>query len=337
MNNHLIFFSGGKASFAVAHWVKEKYPEDNVVLYFTDTIWEDDDLYRFLHEVADKLKLPMLIQSMDITPLQLMYEKELVFNSRLGECSRILKQKVSRDFIFKGKSPKREEWYNRELLKNEDFLTDAKLYFGIGVDELHRKDAIEYNWQPYEVIFPLMEEDIDINELLEMYDIDKPRLYLLNFSHNNCAGRCIKGGQGHFVNLLEKDPQAFAELEEAEIVLNSLINEVKPLKLRIKEEEDEDIKEMLKDKKEQVKLKYWSYFYEDDKTILKNLFPGGQKYKYSFMKKQINNEMVPYQLRDLRQDYQSEIKLDLFDIGGCGCFIDFDDEGREKEINLISK
>ena len=39
--NHIIFFSGGKSSFAVADYVKEKYPNDNILLYFTDTLWED--------------------------------------------------------------------------------------------------------------------------------------------------------------------------------------------------------------------------------------------------------------------------------------------------------
>ena len=43
MRNHIIFFSGGKSSFAVADYVKEKYPEDNIVLYFTDTLWPDLD------------------------------------------------------------------------------------------------------------------------------------------------------------------------------------------------------------------------------------------------------------------------------------------------------
>jgi hypothetical protein len=43
MNNHIVFCSGGKSSFSVADWVRTNYPNDNVLLYFTDTMWEDED------------------------------------------------------------------------------------------------------------------------------------------------------------------------------------------------------------------------------------------------------------------------------------------------------
>lgn len=75
MKNRIVFFSGGKSSFATADYVKNKYPNDNIVLYFTDTNWEDADLYRFLYQAADRLQLPLLTHSMGITPLQLMFEK----------------------------------------------------------------------------------------------------------------------------------------------------------------------------------------------------------------------------------------------------------------------
>jgi hypothetical protein len=50
--NRIIFFSGGKGSFATADWVQKTYPEDNIVLYFTDTLWEHPDLYRFNEEAS---------------------------------------------------------------------------------------------------------------------------------------------------------------------------------------------------------------------------------------------------------------------------------------------
>src|SRR5690606_13637332 len=102
MRNHIIFFSGGKSSFAVADWVKKRFPDDNILLYFTDTCWEDEDLYRFINEASDKLQLPLLTHRMGITPMQLMFEKKLVFNSRIGDCSKILKMKVAADFLKRG-------------------------------------------------------------------------------------------------------------------------------------------------------------------------------------------------------------------------------------------
>jgi 3'-phosphoadenosine 5'-phosphosulfate sulfotransferase (PAPS reductase)/FAD synthetase len=53
--NHIIFFSGGKASLATADYVKNTYPDDNILLYNTDTLWENEDLYRFINEPSDKL------------------------------------------------------------------------------------------------------------------------------------------------------------------------------------------------------------------------------------------------------------------------------------------
>jgi 3'-phosphoadenosine 5'-phosphosulfate sulfotransferase (PAPS reductase)/FAD synthetase len=81
MQNHIIFFSGGKSSFSVADYVKENYPNDNILLYFTDTLWEDEDLYRFIHEASDKLELPMLIHSRGITPAQLMVQQRFMANN----------------------------------------------------------------------------------------------------------------------------------------------------------------------------------------------------------------------------------------------------------------
>ncbi|WP_027409654.1 hypothetical protein [Anoxybacteroides tepidamans] len=85
MKNHIIFFSGEKSSFSVADHIKEKYPHDNIVLYFTDTLWEDEDLYRFIYEASDKLELPLLIHSRGITPPQLMVLQNEELNKRLKE------------------------------------------------------------------------------------------------------------------------------------------------------------------------------------------------------------------------------------------------------------
>lgn len=196
MKNHIIFFSGGKASFAVADYVKSCYPNDNIVLYFTDTLWEDDDLYRFIIEGSDKLKLPMLTHSKGLNPIQLMFEKKLVFNSMIGDCSKILKIKVGRDFLKKGIKPKIEKWRNKQYLKQDNFIKDATLYFGIGWDEMHRQEDIITNWKPFQVEMPLIDNLIYPDDILKKHKIRQPRLYDYGFAHNNCAARCCKGGQG---------------------------------------------------------------------------------------------------------------------------------------------
>ena len=215
MRNHIIFFSGGKSSFTVAHLVKERFPEDNILLYFTDTLWEDEDLYRFIYEASDKLELPMLYHSLGLNPIQLMHKQAVVFNSRIGNCSTILKMGVAADYFYKGIEPPNVKYHNPKYLKQvidpleEGFKGNTTVYFGIGWEEMHREAAIKKNWQPFEVEMPLIEEIIDNDEILASHNIKQPQLYDMGFAHNNCKGRCVKAGQGHFINLLQQMPDLF--------------------------------------------------------------------------------------------------------------------------------
>lgn len=217
MRNHIVFFSGGKSSFTVAHLVKKKYPDDNIVLYFTDTLWEDEDLHRFIHEASAKLQLPMLYHALGLDPVQLMFKQKAVYNSRIGNCSTILKMGVAADFLKRNIEPPKSEWHNKEYLKVEldpsasDFAENTTLYFGIGWEEMHREAAIKKNWLPFKVEMPLIDEVIDNQDVLDLYNIRQPRLYEYGFTHNNCKGRCVKAGQGHFINLLQQMPELFEE------------------------------------------------------------------------------------------------------------------------------
>lgn len=273
MKNRIVFFSGGKSSFTVAHWVKEHFPNDNIILYFTDTKFEDEDLYRFNKDVSDKLKLPLLIHSDGRTPLNLMEQQNFIYNSRIARCSLELKVFPASKFLRKNIKPNEEEWYNKKYLKSEDIREEPILYFGIGFAEAHRKNAIEKNWKPFITEFPLIEEYVDTDKLFELYNIKQPRLYTMGFAHNNCKGRCIKGGQAHWLQLLKQDYLSFQEMRDFELMMNKIIN-------------------------------------------TKN---GTKDVKYSYMKKQGG----PYLLKDLEDDYKKRPQqLDIFDFGGCGCFVD---------------
>ena len=327
MRNRIVFFSGGQSSFAVADWVLTNYPDDNIVLYFTDTCWEDEDLYRFIDEASDKLQLPLLIHSMGITPIQLMFEKKLVFNSMIGECSKILKMKVAADFIKRGKRPPIEKWRNRQYLKREDFTTDAVLYFGIGFDEMHREDAIRKNWEPFQVEMPMIEHNIWPDEALKKWNIRKPRLYDYGFAHNNCKGRCVKAGQGHYKLLREKMPDVFREILEQEYYINLYVSSYRYL---METETSERFPEWLKQRElQELDDAYRDYFY--GRAPKPKLYPHPAMWlewreakKYGFMKK--NGE--PFNIRDLDIEIREDKQIDLFDIGGCGCFVDAHDSSE---------
>lgn len=329
MKNHIIFYSGGKSSFSVADYVKTKFPNDNIVLYFTDTLWENEDLYRFLNEGADKLELPLLTHSAGLNPVELMFEKKLVFNSRIGDCSKLLKMKVARQFLKKGIKPEIERWRNKQYLKQADFVTDAVLYFGIGFEEMHRVEPIKKNWKPFIVEMPLVENLIDNDEVLKKYNIKQPLLYDLGFTHNNCNGRCVKGGQAHFHNLKKQMPEEFEKLMEQEHHLKVCVDAYRYIKNIPDTEIDEDVRELLFKELDDA---YRDYFYgraEKPKLYLSPAVGATAEHMnfttYSFMKRSRNGKAKPYPLREFSRDLIADgEQLDLFDFGGCGCFVEYE-------------
>ena len=53
--------------------------------------------------------------------------------------------------------------------------------------------------------------------------------------------------------------------------------------------------------------------------------PNLQINQYAFMKKRKSGVVKPYPIRQLNIDLKSEPEqIDLFDIGGCGCFVNYD-------------
>lgn len=310
----IVFFSGGLASFAVAHSIKDDKP----LLYFTDTKWEDEDLYRFIYEASDKLKLPLLIHSMGIDPVELMIKQRIIFNSRIGNCSAILKMKVASDFLKKGKKPQVEEWYNKQYLPADfDFDKVNELYFGIGFDEFHRVGAIKKNWQPYDVKFPLVESIFNYDELLAQYDIKKPRMYLKGFTHNNCKGRCVKAGKGHFRLLYKEDRKTFDEINHIEQTLGEYV-----ATWHFNKNDETKLEDLKNNTEEMYKWHNSKYQYQPK---LLHLAPRDVK-RPSIMK----NSYID----DIRKEQENNVQINfLEELGGCGCFVDYDENNLEIQWN----
>lgn len=321
MQNHIIFFSGGKSSFSVAEYVKTNYPEDNILLYFTDTLWEDEDLYRFIDEVSDKLELPMLIHSRGITPAQLMVQQRFMANNRVGTCSKELKMKVSAQYLKKGIVPEVEKWRNKHFLKSEEFVKDATLYFGIGFEEMHREGPIRANWKPFRIEMPLIEHIIDNDEMLKKYNIRQPRLYDMQFTHNNCKGRCVKAGQAHFKNLLMKDGKTFIELMEQEIIISEYIRYCKQPAIKKGISKDylyDDVWEFVSTGKKSEKIE----------NMLSNIDYMKSKRRLlgeDSKGKPINKPYTFMKTMSLEELEKKPVQVDMWDIGGCGCFVEYED------------
>ena len=258
---HIVFYSGGIGSWATAKRVIKKRGKENVILLFTDTLIEDEDLYRFIDETVKEMGVQYQYLADGRTPFEVYRDSRFLGNSRLAPCSHKLKQEPAKKWIKENFNP-----------------DECVLYLGIDWTEEHRTAAPKKNWSPYQVEFPMCEEPLltkeDMLNELNALGIETPRLYKMGFSHNNCGGFCCRAGQGHFLNLLKKMPDRFAEYEKKE----------------------EELRQYL------------------EKDV-------------SMMKKTKNGVTKPYTLRQLREDANlNPEQIDIFDIGGCGCFVNDDKE-----------
>lgn len=283
---------------------------------------EDNDLYRFLiegacnvygvdvprylldwwkdvpefheDEISHNAGLTILRREMEVVLPQLVWIAEgrspwdvyedvrMLGNSRVDPCSRILKRKLSEDWLAQNHNP-------RETI----------LYLGIDWTEEHRFDnpnmpgkGAVHRWKSlgWVVEAPLCQEPlmskVDANLRCLSAGVELPRLTRMGFAHNNCGGACSKAGQGHWAKVYEffPDRYAFAEMRE-EGIRDSLNANVAMMKESAG---------------------------KDDEG---------------------NPVSRPLPLKTLRQRIDAKGKIDKFDVGGCGCFLDNENE-EEPELTM---
>ncbi len=260
----VVMYSGGIGSWAAAWLVKDQY--EFVTLLFTDVKGEHEDCYRFIHESAaampEHVALVWLTEGRTIW--EVFKDDKFLGNSRLANCSKFLKQIPAKEWLATHASPDTHD-----------------VVIGIDWTEQHRIPAVEKAYAPYTVRFPLNEDSTQYpkDRLLTMCresGVEPPVMYEQGFPHANCAGGCVRAGQGQFVKLYHMAPAVFAEWEANE----------------------EDVRQHLG---------------RDDVSILKDRRGGKTK---------------PLTLRQLRRrvEENDQQSLDLFDIGGCGCFVQEESE-----------
>jgi hypothetical protein len=265
---HVVMFSGGIGSWATAKRVAEAHGTADLTLLFTDTIMEDEDLYRFLDEaVADVFwdRPPNLVRLADgRDPWQVFEDERFLGNSGVDPCSKLLKRQPAYRWLKENCDP-----------------ADTIVYLGLDWTEEHRFDdgkgrgaKARYARNGWVCKAPLCEAPFVTKrelyrKLEEEAGIRLPRLYVLGFPHNNCGGFCIKAGIAHFIHLLRTLPQRFAYHEE---------------------------------KEQGIRI-----FLGKDVSILKET---------------VNGETRPLTLRDLRLRVEAGGQFDMFEWGGCGCFLE---------------
>lgn len=200
---HVVSYSGGLGSFMSAKRVIDEHGPEGVVLLFTDTLTEDEDLYRFLDETTDKFGIPLTRIADGRNIWEVFNDVRYMGNNRIDPCSRILKRELAR------------KW----MQENHPDPDKVILYVGIGWDEEHRMKKIREHWSPYRVEAPLTERPyLDRKDIIEVLDrefgIEPVGMYADGFPHANCGGFCIKTGQAQFKLLYEKYPDRYRYHEE---------------------------------------------------------------------------------------------------------------------------
>ena len=200
---HIVSISGGSASAVAADRVIERYGSENVTLWFADTLWEDEDLYRFLDDLESRWEKKIVRFTDGRTPLQVAEDRKLIPNSWAAPCSHLLKQVPFKDFLESQEKP-------------------VTVHLGLDWSEEHRHAKPKEIYEQIEgvsVDFPLMWDPIpymSYNKTLTEWGIKPPRLYVLGFPHNNCGGRCVRQGMKEWLRLKEFMPERFNEVRDWE-------------------------------------------------------------------------------------------------------------------------
>ena len=205
MSRNIIALSGGIASSVVADLVLQQIPESELI--FTDTKWEDADLFRFLKDLELKWNKEIIFLEDGRSPEELAYDKNFLMNNRVPFCSSELKAKVLQAYVEKGDT----------------------VFFGIGIEEKRRVIRISEIYESLGVNarFTLIEKgfsNIEVNDIFKSWNILEPLLYRQGFKHNNCSGGCVRAGEGNWIHLLKMRPEVYAERERVETEFSEWIN-----------------------------------------------------------------------------------------------------------------
>lgn len=200
----VVQFSTGVGSAEVARREVERFGPADVLLLTADTRVEDPDNWRFAHEVVDTLgSVRWVVLADGRTPMQVGRDERVVPNNRMAVCSRVLKRELLRRWITQHCNPDSDE-----------------IVLGFDWTEEHRLARAAPHWAPFVVEAPLcVPPYLTKAQLLDQWrsaGIEPPRLYAAGFSHANCYGACVRGGQAQWERLLRTNPTVYRRWENDE-------------------------------------------------------------------------------------------------------------------------
>lgn len=220
MTRYHISFSGGLGS-AVSALAAHEAGLD-FTLIFADTLIEDQDLYRFVEDVSDRVSVPVTYLRDGRTPWGVFRDVRYHENSRIAHCSQVLKTDQVRAWLGANAQP------------------EEPLVLGMDMSEQDRIDRAQARWAPRPVVSLLTELGVwrgQYDDWLARYSLRKPRLYDLGFPHNNCGGFCVRAGLGQHRKLLRVFPERYEWHEKQQA---ALIRDVPTARPHLRETSDGD-------------------------------------------------------------------------------------------------
>jgi len=197
-------FSGGLASAISTERAIVRYDRDQVAVWFSDTSWEDDDLYRFRDECLKRWNIQYIEYREGRNPLEVSRDEHVIPNNFLAPCTFRLKIDPFTKFLQECAKP-------------------VTVALGLGWEEQHRMITPKKRYEAIEgvtVDYPLMWRPLEFRSYYQIvkddWKIEPPRLYKMGFSHNNCGGRCVKQGQGDWRKLKINFPERFIKCRDWE-------------------------------------------------------------------------------------------------------------------------
>jgi hypothetical protein len=201
---HVVSFSSGLSSALTALRVMDKYGPLNTRLVFMDTLFEDEDNYRFMRDFERRFGLTNEHEIIRLTEGRTPYEvsraQHVIPNQRVAPCTRRLKIEPFRSYL-------------------ETLEKPITVHIGYDFTEMHRCEATKTNYESlgYSVDFPLLWHPIEFRPYVYVsrndWGIEPPRMYTLGYTHANCGGRCVKQGHGDWIRTLINFPERYAEIE----------------------------------------------------------------------------------------------------------------------------
>jgi hypothetical protein len=212
---HIVLFSGGVGSWMAAKRVAEFAAPKDIILLFTDTLIEDQDLYRFLIEAAADIGGQLVWIKEGRNPWEVFFDRKRMGSPEADPCSMVLKRELADQWIESRFKPHEVtcyvgiDWSEINRFEGGNRISGGRISIGL------RKRKLPYIYMAPMADPPYLSKNQMIDELKKA-GIEPPRLYAMGFPHNNCGGFCVKAGQAHFKLLLKNFPERYKVHESKE-------------------------------------------------------------------------------------------------------------------------